>query len=324
MGDRVAPRYRREGNANVFTFPVNDAARALDAFLDVPKLYSIGQVADKPKSSPHTKWGIFLDTFAVCGFPRTEQPGAWTPTLVSGDPRSIGAEYFFEFPAGLGGTKRIKVRTDIVDLEVQADRKRIVFKHRNESDGYVTVGDDCFANPEIPRADTETRIEITVQEGGKGSVKLSFVGPSATDPREREGDSNFWCRVSCIMLFIPCFIPCTPCCVSMNEFILREEVLEQMNRVRNYCNSYELATEEYPTALPLVQSIGTQSGRPPVAKIDAKRKSSGGVQEAIPVAHVTGGESAAEELDKWFRLFKNGAITEAEYEAKKRHLLGEI
>ena len=48
------------------------------------------------------------------------------------------------------------------------------------------------------------------------------------------------------------------------------------------------------------------------------------LEEAIPVAEVTPERSRGEEIERWFRLYKSGAITEAEYEAEKEKLLKEL
>ena len=311
--------YQREGNLNVFTFQVNDADVAMAALLDAPKLFTIGNVTEKMRPSPLVKGAQFFELFVLSGFPRTETPGAFTPILVQGRHGEVGATYSYSFLTGMNVKQEVNVHTELVEVVDEEDVKRVVYRHRNEATGNIKVGGCCVDSPKLPMKNTESRFELA-RQSTSWSVRFSFTGPNALDPRTREGTCNYWSMNFTVALIL---LPCCPmylCYMYATHFSASEELLQQIGRVHKYCNG-TTTTNEAPAPVYAEATIVPRTG-----PLDAKRSEKGGqpIQEEIPMAQVSEEDTREKALKRWFELYKSGAISKSEYDIEKARILRDI
>ena len=343
-------RGAREGAANVFRIKVNDPDQAFAAVLDVPGFYSTGSVVSSGSFFDNSSED--LEVFVVTGFPVTRDPRIHRPTLQSGEPKAVGATYTFSFPVGekVAGTDRrkgeITIRTVITRLEDRPGFKEVAFHHNNTGREVPGIRCDCFPTPEVLYPETDTIIRIERNEAGDWEMRLSYTGVSGSDPQEREGCANYWVLTTAIFAVLPCFLLCAPC-ILYDEFqVMTRIVTKQMERVQAYCNSYDPSTavttypyqQGVPTGLtsfqrsvPMGTKVAEEEARESFQRVPEGRKVAEEVEGsrtnydiAIPVARVESQQTRTEELDRWYQLYKSGAISYAEYEAEKAKILASM
>lgn len=334
----------REDGANVFRFKVNDAEQAFAAVLDVPGFYSTGNIYEYDPSSSDQG----LDVFVITGFPVTKDPRMYPPKLEQGEPGSVGASYAVSFQVGplLQGTTRrtgeVSVYTDITHLEDRSGWKELRLRHRNYGGEIPSFGLGCMITPQVLLPETHTAIRIEQNESGEWEMTLRYTGIPGGDPRELEGGCNYWLGMVAVSILCPCFLFLLPCTVSEQFTFVNHEICKQMERVQTYCNSYgspeapstskqgapthraffeqnvssEIKAGKQEEARQEIQSI------PLGSKITEDVLGNGtGYELAIPVEQGKSWQSPAEELDKWHQLYKDGAISQPQYEAQRERVL---
>lgn len=342
----------REENANVMRFTVEDADQAFAAILDVPRFYATGSLVTDTVTNTHASRD--LEVFVITGFPVTHEPTAYTPRLDHGQPKSVGAVYSVVFPVGrkvVNSNRRkgeVTMVTEIIHLEDHPQFKEVRFQHRNIGKDVPELECDCFPGPLLVLPETETSVRIERNEDGDWEVRLSYYTDiSALDPREREGHANYWTLTAITALLCPWFLPCVPCFIYDEFHVFPGRAIDQIRRVQAYCNTYDpsMAASPYSheeggrTGAARFQSggrvgakIAEEEERSSFQRIPDGRKVAEEVQGsrtnydlAIPVAQVEPQQrSRTEELDRWYQLYKNGAISYAEYEAEKAKILSSV
>ena len=313
-------KYHREKGLNVFTFQVDDPDIAMDALLNTPKLVTLGNVNVQQLPRPTTSSTRKFENFILCGLPSTDVPGTLVPTLVGGSPGTVGAVYTYSFFAGVNDKYTVRVHTELAEVVDERDVKRVVYRHQNECNGNITVSPCCLDSPELPRKNTKSRFELT-QSGTSWSVRFSFTGPSASNAIEREGICNYiWCNSAVMLCFLPC-LPCYLCVMCTSDFHVRNPLLKLVGRVQEYCNGNGDDTMESQTGQASVETTVVKREGPLRAKRDEEEGPPESIQEAIPLAQISGENTRAKELKRWFDLYKSGAISKSEYDVEKAKLL---
>lgn len=325
-------KIRREKGVNVFEFPVRDASQAFAAVLDVPRLFSTGHLRSRRVNGGGDKWVNFLEVFIISGFPSTDRYGQFAPEMIAGIHGQVGATYVHSFPASVEGKETITVRTEVREIIDLATSKCVVFKHTSAGNGIEPIHMDCFRNPQIPPPETETRVMLTEVENGQWKMKLTYNGMNAFDPREREGSMNYYMLVCSIAFVLPCSWPCLPFLVWTDFSEAPAAVRQQIERVRDYCNSYEPGPPPVIRHLPTAREAeGFEENGPTressvrVAKrvqVSDERKNSAHQQYAValPVDKRASGEQPTE-LERLLELYEEGSISLEEYEAQKMKIL---
>lgn len=345
-------RIRRENGLNVFEFEVEDPEQAFTAVLDVPQFFSTGHVFETQPRSPE-KWDSLVEAFLVTGFPCTSTTEELAPALISGRQGTVGATYRHMFPTDAQGDGCISVQTQVIEIVRQDDFMEVVFHHQSEGSCIRPIGCDCFESPEIPPPKTETRVQIRLNANRTWTLKLIYNGMGVFNPRETQGTANYWGLMSMIGLFCPCTIPFLPCMIAADFTEAATAVKEQMARVRQYCNTYKpklsatkkkRAKVQEPKPLetkkldeiPVESESSSKNERKEKVEVEtemeilaesvkvveepkeaaAPKKSSGfGLSED----ELTAFREA--EIDKWYQLYKTGAMSEEEFEAEKARIM---
>lgn len=303
----------RANGANIFKFEVSEGDKTLAALLDVPRLYSTGNEIGNSLSACLANWEEYLDTFVVTGFPCTKSKRLHVPQIVGGHPGTEGAVYEWSFPVGgrLRVGQKISVRTEIVKVVDEGEIKEISFRHHNEGEDVPTLGCGIFVTPEILLPETETTFQIQRIEAETWQVTMSYKGVSGSDPTARQGCANYWLAIG---VFSPLLLPVLPCVVYSDFRILRSSVYAQLLRVREYCVSY--SDEEVDGAFDagfVPKEVG--------AFQRTSEKSARNNDDTIVVVQAQRAAAEPQEVERWYQLYKNGAISFAEYQAQKGKLL---
>lgn len=358
--------FRHDG-ANHFEFRVLDPKRALNAVLNVPRLLTSGQkvfdsgvtlrcrdISTKPQHLPllccpivdvtsrsfdlfGSRRARYLEVFLFSGFAYdNNQNDSINVQLISGSHGKVGARYSYSFPTDFESsaivTVEIEIRSIVRKGSLGAEGGEAIFHSVNSGDDIQPLRSSCFESPVLPLPETETKVQ-TFKQDSEWFLRISHKSYNVFDPREFEGNENYYCSVITASLILPPCLLMMPCAIWSDFHACPTDVLKLMERVQTYCN-YGVTIDDGLVVAPLFEEMRRPlnagvSSSPIASKQRAERVQDiiprqEEIADAIPVGEFQSSKKYTDELERWFALYQKGAITLEEYEEHKARLIKQV
>ena len=310
--------YEREDGVSKFAFTVPDVDRSFAAVRDVKGLINAGGGPLNVWLLPYTQINM---AFAAIGFP-PRKPNKELQVHVEGAAGEVGARYSYTFDYGTRQdtftdqteTIFVRVEMEIGRIVDEFGRKEVVLNSSVSVSGHPN---SCFCTKGF-KPQTMTSFEFTPNDRG-WNVTMSHDGYDPVDAVDYESCCGFVTRMVLITAICPILIPLFPFVLHEERYKLHKHLPEQLTSIRDYMN---LHVANMNTHGDTHYHRAPRVVRPPEAVVvEDEKGEKGEVGVAVAVVESDVEEDTAAKLEKWHRLYKNGAITLDEYEGFKAKLL---